>query len=118
MATRFELVWKQDKVCFLLRAADGTVLLQSVGTGGGKITTQNDILHVRRALQRPEHLITHQGRDGSHFFVVKEDSGEVIARSPHVGSAAQLSDMAHQILAVASYAPIVDLAKRPRAAYH
>ena len=42
MATRFELVWEQDKVCFLLRAADGTVLLQSVGTGGGKITTQNE----------------------------------------------------------------------------
>ena len=116
MATRFELVSEQDKVCFLLRAADGTVLLQSVGTGGGKITAQNEILHVRRAMKAPEHLIPHEAHDGSHFFVLKEDSGNVLARSPHVASAPQLSALARQILDAAAAAPIVDLTKRPRAA--
>ena len=115
MATRFELVLEDDKVCFVLRAADGKLLLQGVGGGRGKITAQNEILHVRRALQSPEHLVPHQAQDGTHFFVVKEDSGEVLARSPHVASASQLAALTQQIVTAAASAPIVDLTKRPRA---
>ena len=116
MTTRFELVSEQDKVCFQLRDPDGAVLLHSVGGGGGKITAQNEILHVRRALKAPEHLVPHQAQDGSHFFTLKEDSGEVLAKSLHVPSAAALAALTRKIVEAAATAPIVDLTKRPRAA--
>lgn len=114
MATRFELVSEQDKVCFQMRGADGQVLLHGVG-GGGKITVQNEILHLRRALQAPAHLIPHQTRDGAHFFVVKEDGGNVLARSAPVPTPARLAELANAIVAGAK-APIVDLTRHPRAA--
>lgn len=114
MANRFELVFENDKVCFLLRGADGKELLRGVGAGG-KITAQNEILHVRRALQSSEHLIPHQAQNGSHFLVVKEDNGNVLARSASVATVDQLAALTRQLIEVAAVAPIVDLTKRPRA---
>jgi hypothetical protein len=114
MANRFELVVEHDQVFFQLRAASGEVLLRSLGSSS-KIMTQNEVLHLRRALQDPSHLHNHQGADGSHFVVIKEENGTVLAKSPHVSSLQHLEELTRTVLAICQKAPIVDLTKRVHA---
>jgi hypothetical protein len=108
--TRFELILDHDKVTFHLRTADGQVLLTGLGAKS-KIMVQNEILHVRKALRDPSHLVPHEGRDGSHWIVVKDLDGSVLAKTPHVETAAAANDLIARILALAPAAPIVDLTK-------
>jgi hypothetical protein len=111
MANRLELVAEHDQVFFQLRTAGGEVLLKSLGSRS-KIMTQNEILHLRRALQDPSHLVNHQAADGSHFLVIKDKDGSVLAKSPHVSSLQTLQELTHQVIALCPSAPIVDLTKR------
>jgi hypothetical protein len=110
-STRFEIVPDRDQLTFHLRTAEGLTLLTGLG-GSSKIMLQNEILHVRRALRDPTHLIRHQDADGSHWIVVKDLDGSVLAKSPHVPSAAALDEVVDRVLQVAATAPIVDLSKR------
>lgn len=111
MANRFELTVDHDQIFFQLRAATGEVLLRSLGSNS-KIMTQNEILHLRRALQSPQQLVNHQAADGSHFLVVKDKDGSVLAKSPHVDNLAHLRELTDKVLAIYAGAPIVDLTKR------
>jgi uncharacterized protein YegP (UPF0339 family) len=110
MATRFELVLDHEKFRFVLRAADGQVLLNGL-PGTSKIMVQNDILHLRSALRDGANLVPHRAADGSCFLTVKDKDGAVLARSPQVATDAALAEMAQAIPALAAKAPIVDLTK-------
>lgn len=109
--TRFELVSDHDHLTFNLRTAEGQVLLTGLGAKS-KIMVQNEVLHVRNSLRDPSHLVAHEAPDGSHWFVLKDADGSVLARSPHVTTKAALDELRLRILAVAASAPIVDLIKR------
>lgn len=112
MATnRFELTQEHDHVIFHLRTPEGKTLLTGLGSKS-KIMVQNEIMHVRNSLRDPSHLVPHQATDGSHWFVLKDVDGSVLAKSPHVATAAELEDLRIRILAVAASAPIVDFTKR------
>ncbi|HEX5051560.1 MAG TPA: hypothetical protein VFZ65_07310 [Planctomycetota bacterium] len=112
MATRFELLLEPSgKFHFLLRSPDGGVLLRSLA-GDSKIMSQNELLHARNALRDDSRLVPHEAEDGSHFLVVKDRDGSVLARSPSVGSAAELEAMTDQIRAAGQGAPVIDLTKR------
>ena len=89
--TRFELVSDHDHLTFNLRTAEGQVLLTGLD---------------------PSRLVAHEAPDGSHWFVLKDADGSVLARSPHVTTKAALDELCTRILAVAASAPIVDLIKR------
>lgn len=116
MATRFELVAEDDQVHFQLRGADGSVLVKDVGGSSGRIGAQNGILHLRRAVQDPTHMVEHRGKDGSRFLVIKEANGDVIARSAHVDSPERLAALAREIPIAAANAPIIDLTRQRRSA--
>ena len=110
-ATRFELVLDHDKMTFQLRTGDGQTLLTGLG-GTSKIMLQNDILHVRRAITDPTHVVDHVGKDGTHWVTVKDHDGSVLAKSPHVSNAGEVAIIKARILELAPAAPIVDLTKR------
>jgi hypothetical protein len=108
---RFEIVRERDQLTFHLRTVEGMTLLNGLAESS-KIMLQNEILHLRRALREPSQVVRHQGSDGSHWIVVKDQDGSVLAKSPHVPSAAALDEVVERVLAVAPSAPIVDLSKR------
>lgn len=109
--TRFEIVPDHDQLTFQLRTAEGQTLLTGLAESS-KIMLQNEILHVRRALRDASHIVPHHGDDGSHWIVVKDLDGSVLAKSPHVPSTEALDEVIERVLAVAPTAPIVDLSKR------
>lgn len=114
MATRFELV--QDplgKFHFQLCDDGGTLLLESLG-GDSKIMTQNDLQHARQALTQADHVVGHVAADGTHFAVVKDDDGSVLARTPHVPSATRLDAMVAEVRNSALVAPLIDRCRRRR----
>jgi hypothetical protein len=113
-STRFEIVPDHDQLTFHLRTTEGHTLLTGLGTDS-KIMLQNEILHVRTALRDPSHIVKHHGNDGSHWIVVKDLDGSVLAKSPHVPSAEALEEIVARVLAVAATAPIVDRTKRAHA---
>lgn len=108
---RFELAQDHDHLTFHLRTPEGQTLLTGLGSKS-KIMVQNEIMHARNALRDPAHLVPHQAADGTHWFVLKDLDGSVLAKTPHVATATDLDDMRVRILAVAASAPIVDLTKR------
>ncbi|MFY9343032.1 MAG: hypothetical protein WAT39_11115 [Planctomycetota bacterium] len=116
MANRFELVLERDKFTFYLRTSDGLTLLTGLGSTS-RIMTQNEIAHVRESLRDPTHLVPHRGADGSHFVTVKDKDGSVLAKSPHVGSAALLDELTQRILSLAPSAMMVDTTKRAASAH-
>ena len=111
MVTRFELVLEQEKYTFRLRANDGQVLLEGLASPS-KIVMQNEILHVRTAVRDKNKLVPHHDED-RHFVVVKDADGSVLARSPRCATERDLSKLMAHLLATRSWAPIVDLTKRP-----
>lgn len=112
MATRFELVPHHDRMTFNLRTAEGEILLTGLGGSSSKVMVQNEILHVRSALRDRANLVPHHGKDGSHWVVLKDHDGSVLAKSPHVANAHEREALESRLLAVAGKAPIVDLTKR------
>ncbi len=113
-STRFEIVPDRDHLTFHLRTTEGQTLLTGLGSNS-KVMLQNEILHARKALRDPTHVVKHRGNDGSHWIVVKDLDGSVLAKSPHVPSEAALDEVIERVLAVAATAPIVDLSKRAHA---
>lgn len=113
MATRFEVVLEHDDTFFFqLRTADGNVALRSLASNS-KIMTQNEILHLRKAMQDESLLVPHVGADDSHFLVIKDQDGSVLARSSKTRSAAELKELT-QTIRDASHSPIIDLTKKHR----
>jgi len=112
MATRFEIVHEHDTFLFQLRTADGEVVLRSLGSPS-KIMTQNEILHLRSAIRDESHFVPHVADDGTHFLVLKDKDGSVLAKTDHVGSAAVLDQLKETIIA-AGAAPMIDLTKKHR----
>lgn len=112
MATRFEVVHEHDEFLFQLRTADGEVVLRSLGSPS-KIMTQNEILHLRSAIKEDSHFVPHEAKDGTHFLVLKDKDGSVLAKTDHVASAAQLDQIKATIVA-AGGAPMIDLTKKHR----
>jgi hypothetical protein len=113
-STRFEIVPDRDQFVFHLRTTDGQTLLTGLATSS-KIMLQNEILHARKALRDPSHVVKHVGTDGAHWIVVKDLDGSVLAKSPHLPSVTALDEVIDRVLAVAATAPIVDLSKRAHA---
>jgi hypothetical protein len=94
----------------VLRAADGSILLKSL-PGPSKIMVQNDILHARKALKEPGHLVPHQTASGARFAVVKDQDGTVLAKSRRVAGATELEALMANILQAATAPAVVDLSK-------
>ena len=113
MTTRFELVVDHDQTFFQLRETAGGVLLRSLGSRG-KITSQNEILHLRRALRDPAQLVPHKAPDGSCFVVVKDLDGTVLARSPQLPDQPALDRLITKVMATYDKASVVDCTKRPQ----
>lgn len=111
MVTRFEL--NQDdagRFGFVLRHQDGEVLLAGL-MGDSKVMAQNDVLHARSAIREASRFVPHQGSDGSHFAVLKDKDGSVLARTRHFDSASTLQDAIASIAACVD-APLLDLTRR------
>lgn len=117
MATRFELVPHHDRLTFNLRTTDGEILLTGLGSSSSKIMVQNEIQHVRSALKDRANLVPHHGKDGSHWVVLKDHDGSVLAKSPHVADVHARQALETRLLEVAGKAPIVDLVKRAAPAH-
>ncbi len=113
MVTRFELVLEhEDTFIFQLRTEDGDIVLRGLGSNS-KIMTQNELLHLRRAAKDVARLVPHVGSDGSHFLIIKDDDGSVLARSSKTKSKPELDAMTEFILQ-ATDSPMIDLTKRRR----
>lgn len=112
MSIRFELVQDPNsKFHFQLRAEDGSVMLLGLPCDN-KLAAQNELQHTRSSLRLPERVVEHTGHDQTKFIVIKDEDGSVLARSPHVPSASQLTVLVESIRGAASGAPLVDLCKR------
>lgn len=112
MASRFELVLDEaGKFHFQLRSPDGDILLRSIGCDG-KIKAQTGVLHVRSALRDAARSGPHTEADGSHWVVVKEADGSLLARSVRVADEAAAQALLARIRAISDTAPIIDLTKR------
>ena len=111
MVTRLEIVLEHDDTFFFqLRTADGEVVLRSLGSPS-KIMTQNEILHLRSAIRDDSHWIPHEGDDRSHFYVLKDKDGSVLAKSTHTKTLEELEKI-KQIIVAAGSAPMIDLTKK------
>ena len=111
MATRFELVLEhEDTFIFQLRTSDGDIALRGLGSNS-KIMTQNELLHLRKAVKESSHLVAHVGSDDSHFLIVKDDDGSVLARSSKTKSKLELDALA-EFISKAAESPMIDLTKR------
>ena len=83
MNARFELsVDPNGRHTFSLRGDDGATLLHGL-KGEDRIRVGIDILHVRRAVRELRNFVAHRAPDGV-FVVLKNASGEVLAKSPHL----------------------------------
>lgn len=98
---------------FELHADDGSVLLQGL-PGDSKIMVQNEVLHLRQAVQAPELVIDHHNGKHEHFLVVKDIDGSVLARSPAVAEVSVLASLRQQVTALAPNAALVDRTKPHR----
>lgn len=111
MVTRLEVVLEHDDTFFFqLRTVDGDVVLRSLGSPS-KIMTQNEILHLRSAIRDDSHWIPHEADDGSHFFVLKDKDGSVLAKSSRTKTAEELEQL-KQVIVAAGGAPMIDLTKK------
>lgn len=110
MATRFELVLEhEDTFLFQLRTKDGDVVLRGLGSNS-KIMTQNELLHLRRAVKDETHLVPHVGDDSSHFLIIKDQDGSVLARSSKTKSKPEL-DALTAFIVESIGSPMIDLTK-------
>lgn len=110
MVTRFELVLEhEDTFIFQLRTKDGDVVLRGLGSNS-KIMTQNELLHLRRAVKDDSHLVPHVDNDGSHFLIIKDSDGSVLARSSMVKSKPELDSLTEFILGAID-SSMIDLTK-------
>ncbi|MFT4515060.1 MAG: hypothetical protein ACI89X_002003 [Planctomycetota bacterium] len=110
MATRFELVLEHDDTfIFQLRSKDGDIVLRGLGNDS-KIMTQNELLHLRKAVKDDSHLVPHVGDDGSHFLIIKDGDGSVLARSTNTKSKPEL-DAQTEFIVEAIGSPMIDLTK-------
>lgn len=116
MVTRFEIVHEHDDFFFQLRTADGDVVLRSLGSPS-KIMTQNEILHSRTAMRDDSHWVPHEAKDGSHFLVLKDKDGSVLARSSQTQSSAEL-DQLRELIIAAGTAPMIDMTKKHSSHVH
>lgn len=106
MSTRFNLVADdRGRISFCLVGDDDQVLLQGLPCRG-KIDAQTEVMHTREVL-RADHLVPHEDDGGNHFVVLKDDDGNVLARSPHVAAAA-LPTMVQKICDNGPSAAIID----------
>ena len=111
MATRFELVLEhEDTFIFQLRTNDGDIVLRGLGSNS-KIMTQNELLHLRKAVKDNSQLVPHVGSDDSHFLIIKDGDGSVLARSSKMKSKPELDRLTEFIMEAAD-SPIIDLTKR------
>ena len=110
MATRFELVLEhEDTFVFQLRTKDGDIVLRGLGSNS-KIITQNELLHLRRAVKDASHLVPHVGADGAHFLIIKDGDGSVLARSSQTKSKPEL-DALTKFIVDSIGASMIDLTK-------
>jgi hypothetical protein len=101
---RFELSSDpQGHYWFTLKNADGTALLFGLKIDG-RVAAGIDVLHVRRAVRDVRHFVPHAAPDGA-FVVLKDSSGEVLAKSPRVPR----SRLRTLVLAIQEAAPIAGI---------
>lgn len=111
MNKRFELICRADgKFLFQLRGDDGNVLLSS-HTCDSKIMAQSEVLQARNSLRDVDRLVAEQAGDGTHYYVVKDRKGSVLAKSPVTASADEFAGLSSAIRTAAQNAPLVDLTK-------
>jgi len=108
MSTRFNLLCdEQGRISFCLVDGEGDVLLQGLPCRG-KVAAQTEIMRTRKSLRAPDQLIPHESQAGEHFVVVKNNDGDVIARSRRVGTPGELAQLVEVIRSTGADAVIVD----------
>lgn len=108
MAPKFEIVQDETgKFAFHFKDGIGQVQLSSL-TYSGKISAQTDIARVRRWLGDDERVVRHARPNGEFFFTVKNDSGEVVARSAMASSESHLEELVQNVRSEADKAALVD----------
>lgn len=111
MATRFELVLEhEDTFFFQLRTKEGDVVLRGLGSNS-KIMTQNELLHLRKAVKDNSQLVPHVSSDDAHFLIIKDVDNSVLARSSKMRSKSELNALTTLIVEAAD-SPMIDLTKR------
>ncbi|MCA8963282.1 MAG: hypothetical protein H6838_12080 [Planctomycetes bacterium] len=112
MAARFEVVLDDaGRFSFQLCAPEGDVLLTSLPEAS-KIMVQSGVLNARNSLRDPDRMVAHNAEDGSHFAVLKDRHGEVLARTSRVASAEALEQLLETVRTLGATAPLVDRTKR------
>jgi uncharacterized protein YegP (UPF0339 family) len=83
MEARFEVMSdEQGHYSFALKGKDGATLLLGMKSND-RVAMGIDVVHVRRAVRNSRHFVPHQASDGA-FVVLKDTTGEVLAKSPRV----------------------------------
>ena len=114
MNARFELV-SDDPGRFFFRLLDRTGRLLLTGLPcEGKIAAQSEVLHARNSIRAADRFVSHRADDGSHFVVLKDKDGSVLAKSATMATEAELTALIAQATALGGAAPLVDLTRPAR----
>ncbi|HLQ36560.1 MAG TPA: hypothetical protein VK348_02075 [Planctomycetota bacterium] len=107
MTTKFEMHKDEaQRFYFSLTATDGTELLRSLPYFS-KSHARRDATHVPPMLKDEQHLHRHE-MHGKYYFVLKNDRGEMFARSLHVGSPLALDEIITEAREAAEKALLLD----------
>lgn len=108
MAPKFEIVQDDSgKFSFQYKDKGGQVQFSSLAYTG-KISAQTDVARVRKWLADDQRVVRHSRPNGEFFFTVKNDSGEVVARSIATASESHLEELVQQVRGEAHTAALLD----------
>jgi uncharacterized protein YegP (UPF0339 family) len=120
MTPKFEIVQDDSgKFTFHYKDKGGQVQLSSL-TYSGKISAQTDVARVRKWLADDQRVVRHTRPNGEFFFTVKNEDGEVVARSMATTSEAHLEQLVQQVRTEAHTAALLDTTSKAsrRHAHH
>lgn len=114
MTPKFEIVQENTgKFAFHLKDNGGQVQLSSLSYSG-KISAQTDVARVRKWIDDDHRVVRHARPSGEFFFVVKNDDGEVVARSVMAQSESHLEELVQQVRSQAATAALLDHTSKAR----
>ncbi|GAB4139785.1 MAG: hypothetical protein Fur0037_06150 [Planctomycetota bacterium] len=112
MAPKFEIVQDEEgKFRFHFKDDEGQVRLRSLPFKS-KINAQTAVAKMRDLLLREEHVVRHSRPGGEFFFTVKNQNGEVVARSEFADSESRLESLVASVRESAKGAALIDLTSK------